>query len=106
MPVIGLHTAVEGLLLLAEADGAALGADRAVNLPGLSVTVSEMVDSVRRVAAGRPLGEITVAPDPDVGAIVDTWARRSSSERALALGLPRDESLDDIVQAYIEDHVT
>jgi len=56
MPVIGARTAVECLMRLAEVDPGALGADRALNLPSLSVTAGEMVranSSVRRVATLR-----------------------------------------------------
>lgn len=104
MPVIGERTVAEGLLLLAEVDGARLGDDRAVGLPGLSVTVGEMVESLRRVTGDRALGSVTLAPDPAIEAIVGTWPRWSSSERARALGLPQDEDLDSIVRAYLEDH--
>jgi len=104
IPVIGERTVVEGLARLAEVDGTELGDDRGLNLPGISVTVAEMVESVRRVGADRRLGSIEVAPDPEIEAIVRTWARRSSAERALALGLREDEGLDAIVRAYVEDH--
>ena len=104
LPVIGERTVAEGLLLLAEVDGASLGHDRAVNLPGISVTVGEMVESLRRIAGDRALGAVTLARDPEIEAIVGTWPRWTSSERALALGLPQDEGLDSIVRAYIEDH--
>jgi len=103
MPVIGARTAVECLLLLAEADAEALGDDRALNLPSISVTMGEIVEAVERVAGGRPVGRVRVEPDPQVEAIVRTWPRFASAERALALGLPRDESLDAIVRAYLED---
>jgi nucleoside-diphosphate-sugar epimerase len=104
MPVISIRTAVDCLVHLAELDGDALGDDRALNLPSLCPTVEEMVESLNRVAGDRPLGEITVAPDPRIEAIVRTWPLFTSFERALALGLPRDESLDDIVRAYIEEY--
>lgn len=104
IPVIGVRTAVEGLLRLAEVDGAVLGDDRALNLPSISVTVGEMVESLRRVVGSRALGEISVEPDPAIEAIVGTWARRASADRALALGLPQDDGLDPIVRAYLEHH--
>ena len=47
MPVIGARTVVECLIRLRELDGAALGDDRAVGLPSLSVTVGEMIESLR-----------------------------------------------------------
>jgi nucleoside-diphosphate-sugar epimerase len=105
MPVIGARTAVECLIHIAELDGAALGDDRALNLPGISVTAAEMVESLERVAGDRPLGGIRVEPDAAVEAIVRTWATFTSSERADSLGFPRDESLDAVVREYIEDHL-
>jgi nucleoside-diphosphate-sugar epimerase len=106
MPLIGIRTAVECLIRLAVADSDALGPDRALNLPAISVTVAEMVESLARVGDDRHLGRVTIEPDPVIQAIVRTWPTFTSFERALALGLPRDESLDDVVRAYIEDEVS
>jgi nucleoside-diphosphate-sugar epimerase len=105
MPVIGERTAVSCLLQLAALDAEALGDDRALNLPSISVTVAEMLDSLRRVAGPRPLGRVQVRVDPRVDAIVRTWPAEATAERATQLGLPRDESLDAIVEAYIADHL-
>ncbi|RMD62983.1 MAG: NAD-dependent epimerase/dehydratase family protein [Alphaproteobacteria bacterium] len=105
MPVLGYRTAVEGFIALHEADGAALGDDRAVNFPSLSVTVEEMIAALRRVAGNRPLGDITPAPDPAIEAIVATWPVETEWTRAAALGLPVDADVDGIVRAYIEDFV-
>ena len=105
MPLLGYRSIVEGFIRLHEVDGAALGDDRAVNLPSLVVSVAEMIESLRRVAGERPLGEITVEPDPFIQAICATWPVDATSERADALGLPKESSLDEIVQAYIEDYL-
>lgn len=103
MPLLGYRSAVEGFVRLHEADGATLGDDRAVTFPSLSVTVQEMIEALHRVAGNRPLGEITFAPEPSIEAIVATWPMETEFTRALALGLPVEESLDQIVEAYIED---
>lgn len=103
MPVLGYRSVVEGFIGLHEADGADLGTDRAVNLPSLSVTVEEMIAALRRVAGDRPLGPITVEPDPVIQAIVATWPTATEWDRAAALGLPVEADLDEIVRAYIED---
>jgi nucleoside-diphosphate-sugar epimerase len=105
MPLLGYRSIVEGLIRLHEVDGAALGDDRAVSLPSLTVTVGDMIEALKRVAGDRPLGEITVEPDPFIQAIVKTWPQDASYERATALGLPREDSLDEIVEAYIEDYL-
>jgi nucleoside-diphosphate-sugar epimerase len=102
LPVIGVRTAVDCLVALADLDSG-FGDDRVLNLPGISVTVEEMVESVRRVAAERDidLGGVEVREDPAVVEIVRTWARYASAERALALGLPQDRDLDSIVSDYL-----
>lgn len=103
MPVIGARTVVDCLIGLHELPSDALGDDRAVNLPSLSATVGEMVASVGRVGAGRSLGRIDVGPDPAIEAICRTWPGSTRFERALALGLRPDGSLDAIARAYLED---
>jgi nucleoside-diphosphate-sugar epimerase len=103
MPVAGYRTIVEGFLRLYEADGAALGDDRAVSFPALNASVGEMIEALKRTAANRKLGPIRVEPDPAIEKIVATWPIDSGFDRALALGLPQDRALDPIIQAYIAD---
>jgi nucleoside-diphosphate-sugar epimerase len=103
MPVSGYRTVVDGFLRLYEADGAAIGDDRAISFPAFNASVGEMIEALRRTATNRKLGPIRVAPDPVIEKIVATWPIDSSAERALALGLPQDRTLDPIIQAYIAD---
>jgi D-erythronate 2-dehydrogenase len=101
--VIGHRTVVACLIRLHELEGAALGADRAVQLPGISVSVDELIDSTTRLAGSRELGSVTFSPDPDVLRIVQSWPASTVSERAASLGLPADADADAIVGAYLED---
>ncbi len=103
--VLGHRNCVEGLIVLHEADGAALGDDRAVNLPSTTYAVSEMIEALKRVAAagGRALGPITVRPDPAIESIIAGWPTWTEADRARALGCPADESLDRVIQDYIDD---
>ncbi|MCH8037883.1 MAG: NAD-dependent epimerase/dehydratase family protein [Proteobacteria bacterium] len=103
MPVLGYRSAVAGFIALHEAAPEALGDDRTVNFPAHAVTVAEMIAALKRVAGDRHLGEITVAPDAAIEAIVATWPVATEFARANALGLPIEDGLDDIVRAYIED---
>ncbi len=103
MPVLGYRSAVAGFIALHEADPEALGDDRAINFPNHAATVEQMIAALRRVAGNRHLGEITVAPDPVIQAIVASWATEAEFARATALGLAREANLDEIVEAYIED---
>lgn len=105
MAIVGYRSVVDGLIRLHEAPSEALGHDRTINLPNLSVTVAEMVESLKRVAGNRKLGEVSYAPDPAIEAICRGWPGHVGATRAKALGLPGDADLDSIVRAYIEDFV-
>jgi nucleoside-diphosphate-sugar epimerase len=105
MALLGYRNAVAGFIGLHEADGEAIGDDRAVVLPSVTYTVQEMIDGVKRVAAANniKLGPITVRPDPVIEKIVAGWATHSEAPRAQALGLPNDESLNRVIQDFIDD---
>jgi nucleoside-diphosphate-sugar epimerase len=101
--VIGYRTVIACLVRLHELDGAALGADRALQLPAISVSVDELIDSTTRLAGGRRLGSVTFSPDPAVITIVQSWPACVASTRATSLGFPSDADTDAIVAAYLED---
>jgi nucleoside-diphosphate-sugar epimerase len=103
--MLGYRNCVAGFIGLHDAPAAAVGDDRAVNLPSQAYTVEDMVAAVKRVAEKHRirLGPIITKPDPVIQAIVDGWATDASWDRAKALGLPLDESIDRVVEDYIED---
>lgn len=105
MPVLGYRAIVDGIIALHELDGDALGFDRGLSLPAHTVSVADMMEALKRVAGNRPLGEITIEPDPFIEEIVATWPLDTYWDRARDLGLPIEESLDEIVQYYINDYV-
>lgn len=106
--VLGYRNAVRCLIGLMEADGGALGKDRVVNLPNSVYRVSEMIEALERVAAakGIGLGPITPRPDPAIEAIISSWPLAMDDARARSLGLPGDESLERVIEDYIEDFGT
>lgn len=105
MPLVGYRTVIDGLIALYEVDESRLGDDRALNLPNVSLTMAEVVESLHRVAGQRELGKVRVAVDPFVVAIVAGWPTQLGAARAAALGLPPEPGIDAIIRAYIEDYV-
>lgn len=87
----------------AEIDGRAVGARRNITMPGLSVTVGEMIESLKRVAGADRAKLIRRKPDPAIRGIVEGWARRFDASQALALGFQAETNFDDIIRAHIED---
>jgi nucleoside-diphosphate-sugar epimerase len=84
-------------------DGAALGLDRGVNPPGLTVTVGEMLAVLRAVGGEQAARLVAQVEDPEVAAIVGTWPARFDDARARALGFRAHESLEALLRAFLED---
>lgn len=103
--VAGYRSIVDSLIALHELDGAALGDDRALNLPNYSVSLREMVESMQSVAGGRTLGKVSVTPDPFVEKIVATWPVGLDAARAKSLGFAPPADLDTVIRDYIADYL-
>jgi nucleoside-diphosphate-sugar epimerase len=84
-------------------DLAPLGARRALNMPGLSCTVAEQIEALRRVAGQAAVDRIKHVPDPAIQTIVDGWPRKFDAARATALGFEAESSFDEIIAVYLED---
>ncbi|WP_246793758.1 D-erythronate dehydrogenase [Burkholderia perseverans] len=95
--------AIDALVAGCELDGEQLGGRRIVNLPGISVSVGEMIDALREVAGDAPVAKIRHAVDPRVVAIVGSWPGRWDVARAASLGLVGDATFADVIRAYLED---
>ena len=95
--------AIDSLIAGHELPAAVFGDSRTVNLPGLSVSVAEMVAALETVAGPEPVARISFAPDPAVERIVNSWPAAWDVTRAKALGLTADADFESIVRAYIEE---
>ena len=76
---------------------------RTVNLAGLTVSVADVVEAVRKAGGADAAGLIDFVPDERIQAIVRTWPVRFAPDRALALGFVPDDSLEAIIAAFVED---
>jgi D-erythronate 2-dehydrogenase len=76
-----------------------------LSMPGVSCTVGEQIDALKRVAGDKVAARIRRAPDPLVERIVSGWAERIEAKRAQALGFKAEQSFDDIIRAHIEDEL-
>ncbi|HTZ78153.1 MAG TPA: D-erythronate dehydrogenase [Stellaceae bacterium] len=103
MPVLSPRRLVAALEKLHDIPGEALGYSRAIQLPGIAVTVAEMVAALRRAGGEAAVQRIRWEPDPVIQKIVAGWPLAISAKRAESLGLEADRDMDEIVQAFIED---
>ena len=99
------RTAVSFLLHAAGVDTAGLGARRNLSMPGLSATVGEQIEALRRAAGERAVHLIRREPDPVIERIVAGWPERFDPRRALELGFRAESSFDEIIRVHIEDEL-
>lgn len=99
------RAAVGFLTHAATMDSGLLGWRRTVTAPGLSATVAEEIEALRRVAGEKAVRLIREEPNETIMRIVAGWPRNFDARRALSVGFVADRSFDDIVQAHIEDEL-
>ncbi len=99
------RAAVGFLLHAAELDMAPLGWRRSLSLPGLSATVGEQIEALRRAAGDKAVRLIRREPDPVIDSIVSGWARDFETRKAESLGFVAERSMDEIVRVHIEDEL-
>jgi len=91
------------LLHAAEIDGAAIGPRRNLTMPGLAISVGEMIEALGAVAGPERVALIKETPDETIKAIVAGWPRTFDATRAKDLGFVAETSFEDIIRAHIED---
>ena len=74
-----------------------------VNLPGITVTVQEMIEALGRVSGSQTPEKIQYQPDDKISQIVASWPSRFDISQAEKLGFKRDRSFDDIIRAFIAE---
>jgi len=105
MWVLSPRSTVNNLIHSHEVDGAVFGSSGAVNLPGLSITVGEMVAAMGRVAGEVPVKLIQWQEDAAIMKLVRTWPGDFITTRGENMGFVRDTNYDDVVRAYMDDEL-
>lgn len=105
MWILSPRQAIKSFLHAAELPAAAFAHDRALNLPGLCLSIQEMVESLEAIAGKSVTERIIWQPDPFIQTLVKGWPRRFAPKRAEGLGFKGDNSMADIIQAFIDDEL-
>lgn len=79
------------------------GGSRSLMLPGITVTVAEMLAALERAGGATAQARVRAEPDPRIEAIVGSWPAAFDTAKADRLGFSADRDMDAIVAAFIED---
>ena len=99
------RSTVHNLVHAHELESAAFGTAGAVNLPGLTTTVGDMVAAMGRVAGAETVKLVEWKEDPVIMKLVRTWPGDFVTTRAEKMGFVHDANFDDVVKAYIEEEL-
>lgn len=75
---------------------------RHVNIPGISVTVQEMMNALEAVGGKECLDLLKEEPDEGMERILRSWPTRFDNSQAFQLGYKKDESFEQAVRDYKE----
>ncbi len=78
-----------------------LASEPVVNLPGITVTVADMLAALGRVAGPEAVARVQFIHNEAINRIVASWPAAFDVSRALALGFQPDDDLDRIVRDHI-----
>lgn len=99
------RAAIAFLIRAAEMDLGVLGARRTLTLPGVSCTVADQIEALRRVAGNHAVALISRVPDALITRIVAGWPQRFDAARAISLGFAAEDNFDMIIRSHIEDEL-
>jgi D-erythronate 2-dehydrogenase len=101
--IMSPRKAIENFIHAAELSAEVFGKHRIVSLPGLTVSVQEMIETLEAVAGQETVKRVSWQPDALIQRITGSWPSAFAPKRALALGFKADDSVKQIIQAFIDD---
>ena len=100
------RSAVGFLIHAANLDTTELGPRRNLTMPGVSATVGEQIEALRKVAGDKAVALIRREADETIMRIVAGWPTKFDAGRAEELGFRADRSFEDIIRTHIEDELS
>ena len=99
------RSAVGYLIHGATIDLERVGSRRSLSMPGVSATVGEQIEALRRVAGEKAVRLIRRKPDEMIMKMVAGWAPGFEAKRATELGFTAEKNFDEIIRVHIEDEL-
>ncbi len=96
-------TAIRNLLHAAGLPSSAVDGRRTLNLPGLCITASDMLDSLERLGGAAARARVRCEPDQRIIDIVCSWPGAFDVSRSLRLGFKTDHDFDAVVRQFMAE---
>jgi nucleoside-diphosphate-sugar epimerase len=99
------RAAVGFFITAATIDTSSLGPRRSMTMPGVSATVGEEIEALRKAAGEKAVALIKRVEDPFVAKIVLGWAGRYDAQLASSMGFKAEKNFDEIIKVYQQDEM-
>lgn len=98
-------TVIQNIIHAALMPSATLGSWRVVNLPGITITIKEMIDALKLVAGDEIVSLIHNEVNEAVNKMVVTFPTKFDITRALRLGFTVDSNFGNIIRQYMREEL-
>lgn len=105
MCICSPSTVIKNLIIASKIPKEQFGLSRTVILPGIKVSVQQMLDALEEVGGTAALNLIDEQVDEATNRIVASWPAEFDTSRAAALGFEPDISLLENVQQYCRQYI-
>ena len=103
--LLSVRRVVESFIHAAALPAAELGHTRAVQLPGLTMTVDDLVKALGEIGGRNAVARLSFAANAEIVAIVKGWPVRFARTRSAALGFHADTSAHQIISDFVADEL-
>ncbi|CAL8577052.1 hypothetical protein XPA_002901 [Xanthoria parietina] len=82
------------------------GGSRVVNLPGVTVSIHEMLEALKAIGGQEAFDLVKEQRDAPTEKIVESWPAKYDTLKAKELGFTEDGTLEQTLKDYVEDYGT
>lgn len=97
------RSALQSMVLAMQLSDKTIGPERTIPLPGITVSIDEIVAALEKAGGLEAAAKISWEPDAEIQRIVESWPARVEAARATALGFRSDTNFGEIIRAHMED---
>ncbi|KAK9784530.1 hypothetical protein SCARD494_12785 [Seiridium cardinale] len=102
MWVCSPETVVRNLVFVKDVPKETFGSSRTVNLPGITVTVQQILDALQQVGGNTATSLVEETRDPKIESIVSSWPANFDITRAQSLGMKGDVALVETIKKFAD----
>lgn len=101
-PALVIHNIIHAATLNADS----FGSCRTINLPGITVSVEEMLQTLKSVAGDEAYQRVEFKEDEGVNKIVSSWPGKFDVTSAQKMGFIQNTDFSEIIQEFIKNDIS